>query len=102
MSSDYFFRFVFPPGPTAESFGDTAGCILRRAGILHEIRRKDWGTFIAYKVLVPKFEERKAAFRLFAFSRNLASQGLVSTHHAFAPTSHWLRHGKPAPPTTWQ
>src|SRR4051794_8452008 len=100
MSNDYFFRFLFPPGSTAESFGDTAGCILRKAGVPHEVRRKDWGTFTAYRVLVPKFMERTAAFRLFSFSANLASQGQVSTHHVVAPTSHWLRHGKPARPAT--
>jgi hypothetical protein len=99
MSSDYFFRFLFPPGQTAESFGDTAGCILRRAGIPHEIRRKDWGTFIAYRVLVPKFEERKAAFRLFSFAANLSSQGLVRREHVIVPSAHWL-HGKPARPFT--
>jgi hypothetical protein len=46
------------------------------------------------------FEECKTAFRLFAFTENLASQGQVSTHHVFAPTSHWLRHSKPARPAT--
>jgi hypothetical protein len=98
--NDYYFRFLFPPGPNSLTFGDTAGRILREADIPNEIRRKDWGTFVAYRVLVPRFMERKAAFRLFSFSGNLASQGPVSTHHASAPTSHWLRHGKLARPVT--
>jgi len=98
MSSDYFFRFLFPPGPTAESFGDTAGQILRRAGIPHKIRQKDWGVFIAYRVFVPKFMERKAAFRLFSFAANLSSQGPVQREHVTAPNSYWVHKGKSVRP----
>src|SRR4051794_27632953 len=91
MSNDYFFRFLFPPGSTSESFGDTAAQILRDADIPHEIRRKDWGTFVAYRVLVPKALERKAAYRLDSFAESLRSQGPVARHHVAVPSSYWSR-----------
>jgi hypothetical protein len=91
MPNDYFFRYLFPPGPTSQSFGDAADQILRDAGIPHEIRRKDWGTFIAYRVLVPRAIERKAFFRLISFADGLRSQGPVSWHHVAVPSSYWNR-----------
>jgi hypothetical protein len=91
MTNDYFFRYLFPPGATSISFGDAADQILREGNIPHEIRRKDWGTFVAYRVFVPKSMERKAAFRLFSFAEFLRSQGPVSTHNVAAPVSYWSR-----------
>jgi hypothetical protein len=89
MKNDYFFRFVFSPGPTSNSFGASAHQLLHEAEIPHEIRRKDWGTFTAYRVLVPKAMERKAAYRLDSFAHYLRSQGPVSTHHVTMPNSYW-------------
>ena len=95
MSNDYFFRLLLPPGPTSESFGHTADQILDEAGVPHEIKRKDWGTFVAYRVLVPKVLERKAAYRLDSFAEFLRSQGPVSTRHVIVTNAHWVQQGRP-------